>query len=172
MHETSLKAMKIFVDTFVRGEGINILDVGSKDEDPGSEWGNYRKLFDKPGWNYVGCDISSGHNVDVILTEPYKWDFRNEEFDYVISGQAFEHIQYPWLTIKEIYRVLKPNGMVCIIAPAKEIEHKYPWDCYRYYPQGMEALAVWGGLKPIYASLGPDTDFAQDCVLMAVKNED
>jgi hypothetical protein len=34
----------------------------------------------------------------------------------VVSGQAFEHIEFIWLTILEIARVLKTNGLAVIIA--------------------------------------------------------
>lgn len=67
----------------------------------------------------------------------------------MISGNAFEHIEYPWLTICEIYRILKYGGFVCIIAPNSLYEHRYPVDCYRYYSDGFRALAKWGGFEII-----------------------
>ncbi|MEM1725222.1 MAG: methyltransferase domain-containing protein, partial [Thermoplasmata archaeon] len=42
-----------------------------------------------------------------VVKDPYNWiEIEDSSVDVVISGQAFEHIEYPWLTIKEIYRVL------------------------------------------------------------------
>ncbi len=66
---------------------------------------SYRKLFDGKQAQYIGLDIAAGPNVDVIMDKPYEWDsLEDESFDFVISGQAFEHMEYPWLTIKEIYK--------------------------------------------------------------------
>lgn len=70
-------------------------------------------------------------------------------FDYVISENAFEHIEYPWLTICEIYRKLKDGGFVCILAPNSIHEHRYPIDCYRYFSDGFRALAKWGGFDVV-----------------------
>ena len=40
-----------------------------------------------------------------------------------------------------------PYGLACIIAPACWHKHRYPIDCYRFYPDGMIALCKWAGLK-------------------------
>lgn len=75
-------------------------------------------LFEDMDIQYVGADIEKGPNVDVVLKQPYCWDcFEDEEFEYIISGQALEHIEYPWLTMQEIYKKLKWGGIICIIAP-------------------------------------------------------
>lgn len=41
--------------------------------------------------------------------------------------------------------------MVCIVAPSRGPEHRYPLDCWRYYPDGLSALAKWAGLSVIEA---------------------
>jgi len=65
----------------------------------------------------------------------------------VISGQAFEHIQYFWITMLEIARVLKPGGICCILAPSSGPEHRYPLDCWRFYPDGMASLAHFAQME-------------------------
>lgn len=85
-----------------------------------------------------------GNNVDIVVEDPYKWDqIEDSSLDVVITGQAFEHIEFPWLTIKEVYRILKDRGIVCIIAPSGGYEHRYPIDCWRFFPDGMNALGKW-----------------------------
>lgn len=57
--------------------------------------GSYRTLFNNPKWNYVGCDLEEGSNVDIVLNDPYDWkNIESNSYDVVISGQAFEHIEY------------------------------------------------------------------------------
>jgi hypothetical protein len=46
----------------------------------------------------------------------------------------------------EVFRVLKPGGLCCIIAPSSGHEHSYPVDCWRYYPDGFSALAKFAQL--------------------------
>ena len=124
-------------------ESLKILDLGSQDVN-----GCYRPIFSEPRWRYRGLDMAAGKNVDVVLRTPYAWrEIASNSADAVISGQAFEHIQYFWLTILEIERVLKPGGLCCILAPSTGPEHRYPQDCWRFYPDGMRALADFARLE-------------------------
>lgn len=41
-----------------------------------------------------------------------------------------------------------------MIAPCTQGEHRYPTDCYRYFPDGMKALAKWAGMNVLHASTG------------------
>ena len=87
-------------------------------------------------WKYIGVDIEEGPNVDVILKNPYIFKFSNNSIDVIVSCCTFEHINWPWLVMQEIYRVLKSGGYCCIIAPFNWPEHKHPIDCYRFFPDG------------------------------------
>jgi 2-polyprenyl-3-methyl-5-hydroxy-6-metoxy-1,4-benzoquinol methylase len=130
------------------GREIHVLDVGST-----NIGGSYRDLFGFPGSKYVGVDIQPGANVDIVLSDPYDWtNLRDEAYDVVISGQALEHIEFPWLVLEQIARKLKVGGLGCLIAPSRGPEHRYPVDCYRYYPDGMRALAKWARLTVLECS--------------------
>lgn len=52
----------------------------------------------------------------------------------------------------EIARILKPHGICCIIAPSGGPEHRYPVDCWRFYPDGCAALARFAKLELIEVS--------------------
>lgn len=146
MHESSYKNMKNFVENYLenyKNAELKILDIGSQ-----SVNGSYKPLFNNPKWSYFGADMVKGENVDIVLNDIYNWkEIKSNSFDIVISGQAFEHIEYTWVTILEISRVLKDEGMSCIIAPSGGYEHRYPLDCWRFYPDGFKALAKYSGLN-------------------------
>lgn len=146
MHQSSLEKMRSFRDRYLRerrGDSLLILDLGSMDAN-----GTYRPLFDIHPWRYRGVDIARGENVDIVVRNPYCWkEVRANCADVLISGQAFEHIEFFWLTVLEIERVLKPGGLCCIIAPSAGHEHCYPVDCWRFYPDGFSALARFGGFE-------------------------
>jgi SAM-dependent methyltransferase len=151
MHQSSFNAMQCLVKKLLARAAqkhIRVLDVGSMvaEEDQTS----YRSIFDNfRNATYTGLDMAAGKNVDIVAEDPYKFPLESESFDLVISGQAFEHIEFPWLTICEIARVLKPGGSAVVIAPSSGPEHRYPKDCWRFYPDGMRALAKWAGLECI-----------------------
>jgi len=142
--------MKAFVEGYLaefEDAELIIIDVGAK-----AYSGNptYRPFFNKPKWKYFGLDLEPGENVDIVVSNPYNWKEVPDNFaDVVISGHAFEHIEFPWVTIKEIYMILKPSGICCIIAPSSGPENKRPYDCWRFYPDGMRALAKWAGFKVV-----------------------
>src|SRR5579875_2336057 len=114
MHQSSLEAMARFVAEDLadrRGRAMRVLDVGSMDVN-----GSYRQFFDDPAWTYTGVDMEAGPGVDSVLPQPYDWSvLAASAYDEVVSGQALEHIEFPWVTILEVARVLRPQGLVCLI---------------------------------------------------------
>jgi SAM-dependent methyltransferase len=150
MHRSSFERMKAFRDAYVAEAEmttLNILDVGAASIEGAS---TYRELFATERWSYVGLDTGAAPNVDLVAEDPYHWrELADASFDVVVSGQAFEHIEWPWLTIMEISRVLKPAGFCAITAPSGGHVHRYPTDCWRYYPDGLPALAKFAGLSLI-----------------------
>jgi len=152
MHQSTLHRMKTFADTVrerFAGRTCRILEVGSMQVENDA---SYRPLFIFPGAEYIGLDVASGPNVDVVPQDPYDWsELADTSFDVVISGQALEHIEFPWLTFEQIARKLKSGGLACLIAPSRGPEHRFPVDCYRYYPDGMRSLARWSGLTVLEA---------------------
>jgi SAM-dependent methyltransferase len=44
----------------------------------------------------------------------------------------------------EMVRTLRPGGYIFLIAPSRGHEHRFPLDCWRFYPDGYRALAEYG----------------------------
>lgn len=148
MHLSSFQHMQSIAVRYLNySSPISILDVGAYDVN-----GSYKIIFYREGVRYVGLDLTPGHNVDVVLESPYRFPLSSHSFDLVVSGQAFEHIEYFWLTWVEMVRVTKPNGLIFLIAPSRGPEHRYPQDCWRFYPDGYRALAKLGGLELLEVS--------------------
>ena len=140
MHVSSYEHMQRLVSKYLdRDRAIQAIDIGSYDVN-----GSYRTLFDSPNWRYTGVDLEKGPGVDVVLTSPYRFPFASRSVDVIVSGQAFEHVEYFWMTWLEMIRVLKPGGLIFLIAPSRGPEHRYPQDCWRFYPDGYRALAKFG----------------------------
>lgn len=159
MHQSSLNNMLWFKRKYLGGrekEKLFIIDLGSLDVN-----GSYRSLFNETGWKYFGMDMSPGKNVDIVLDDPYDWkEIQSNSADVLISGQAFEHIEFFWITMLEIERVLRPGGICCIIAPSGGPEHRYPVDCWRFYHDGFAALARFARLELKEAVTNRKTDIS------------
>ena len=166
MHESSMNLMKNFVNNFLDiNKELKIVDIGSLDIN-----GSYKSLFENENWEYIGLDIEEGKNVNIVLENENELLFDNDSIDVVISGQAFEHMEFPWIVIKEVSRTLKPNGLACIIAPSSGPYHAYPRDCWRILPDGMKALAKFAGLEVI--EIGSSGGTWNDTYLIAKKGNE
>lgn len=129
-----------------RIEGASVLEVGSQNIN-----GSCRPFFQSAKF-YVGIDILSGPEVDIILLDPYKFPFPDGTFDFVISANCLEHCTKPWETVKEAARVLKPGGIFFSTQPWKFDVHKdglCPKDCFRILEDGMVSLIENAGMKVI-----------------------
>ena len=99
MHSNSMKQMGEFFEKYVERHH-KILDVGSAIVSTRKKRGDlsYRGLLKYDDMDYTGLDIVAGKNVDLVVENPYKWmELNDNSFDIVISGQAFEHIEFFWI---------------------------------------------------------------------------
>lgn len=171
MHRSSFLAMEKFKNKYLEiNKSLRILDIGSYDSSDSSF--NYSVLFNNDSWEYVGMDIRDGPNVNLVVSDVYNWaEIDNQSFDVIISGQVFEHIEFFWLTIEEINRVLKFGGLCCIIVPSSGPVHKNPLDCYRFTEDGVKNIAQYVGFDVLesYTNTSEQSQPWFDSVLIAKK---
>ena len=155
MHESAFRKAQLFRKAMLapfEGTALDVLDVGSAVVAGGHA--SNREAFANANWRYVGLDIEAGPNVDLIVAEPYDWrEVQDASFDIVTCSQVFEHTEFFWITILEIGRVLKPGGLAFIVAPGSGPLHRYPVDCWRFYDDGLPALAKWADLTVLDAQV-------------------
>lgn len=130
---------KLFFDTYVaRLNDATIVDIGAQDVN-----GSLREVA-PPAAKYIGVDFAKAKGVDVVLTDPYTLPFEDNSVDVVVSSSCFEHSEMFWLLFLEIVRILKPEGLFYLNAPSSCGFHRFPVDCYRFYPDSGNGLAKWG----------------------------
>jgi SAM-dependent methyltransferase len=84
-------------------ENVKVLDIGSLDIN-----GNNRHLFQN--CEYIGLDVAEGNNVDIVSLA-HEYNAPDETFDFIISNDCFEHDMFYEKTLKNIVRLLKPDGV-------------------------------------------------------------
>jgi SAM-dependent methyltransferase len=112
-----------------------VLDCGSFDVN-----GTLRPLAEKRGWKYVGIDVRPGPNVDVVATDPFHYPYDDNSFDVVMCSGMLHNVSRPWLLVPEMARVLRPGGLLAIVAPWSLGLSQYPRDYFRVMPDGMMEL--------------------------------
>jgi SAM-dependent methyltransferase len=163
MHEDSMNNMRILVDKYLT-ENMIVVDIGSMDVGYGQ---SYKNLLPQ-NCTYYGADLSKGPNVDVVLTDPYIYPFEDSSVDVVMSGQALEHCDFFWVACQEMTRILKPGGRLFLIVPMAGDIHRYPVDCWRFYPDAYQAIASWCKLQ--LTDTWQSDNFWKDNVGAFVKN--
>ena len=146
MHPSAHDNGRLFFDTYLgAGEALTVLDIGAQDVN-----GSLRDSA-PAGCRYIGVDFAPGRGVDLVLDDPYQLPFADQSIDAVVSSSCFEHVEMFWLSFNEVLRVLKPQGLFYLNAPSNGDFHRYPVDCWRFYPDAGAALVRWGvrsGFRP------------------------
>ena len=110
----------------------------------------YKSLFDVE--KYIGIDFENpGHphineQIDVFY-DGKKIPFSDEYFDSVFSSEVFEHVFNLDEILKEINRVMKPDGLMLITCPFSICEHEVPRDFARYSSYGIKYLLEKNGFE-------------------------
>lgn len=176
MHPTAFQNAASFNDVYLRSRNdeFTIVEIGSQDVN-----GSLRALWAAdPRVRYVGVDFVAGKDVDVVLDDPYQLPFEVESADIVLSSSVFEHSALFWLLFTEIMRILKPAGLFYLNAPSNGDFHRWPVDCWRFYPDAGKALEEWGRRNGIpclllesYVSRQSTVDNWNDFVAVFLKDE-
>lgn len=151
MHKNAYSKMKWFKETYLNiDENLDILDVNSIDST--GEY-DYKEIFNEKEWKYTLLSNQSNSKADVIVYDIYNWyEIEDDSYDVIVSSHFFEHLEFFWLTLSQIERVLKPGGLLCIIVPSAGGKHDYFLDnCYRFHTGGLYAMAKYIGFEIIYA---------------------
>ena len=87
-------------------------------------------------------------------TPPEVWasielPFCDESFETVFCAQVLEHVSEPAQLLREIGRVLRPNGHLILSAPHIWGIHEEPHDYFRFTNFGLQHLAEKAGLTAV-----------------------
>jgi len=147
MHASALETAARFVSAYVKDRKLKIVDIGAQDVN-----GSLKEVVPE-GCEYLGVDFVPGPGVDVILDDPYHLPFEDNSLDVILSSSVFEHSEFFWLLFLEILRVLKPEGLFYLSVPSNGVFHRYPVDCWRFYPDSGVALANWAKRNGVNAAV-------------------
>ncbi len=91
-------------------------------------WKNIHKPLINNNNKIINLDIKNALGVDIINNCKNMVDVRTNSIDVVLFFSGIEHVFNPKMVIKEIYRVLKGNGVLIASAPAVYPYHEDPID--------------------------------------------
>jgi ubiquinone/menaquinone biosynthesis C-methylase UbiE len=113
--------------------------VGGKTLDLGAGSAKYKQIIKEKASEYLAFDMLPGSNIDIV-GDASNTLLPGESFDTIISTQLLEHVERPWLVIKEIRRILRKGGVCILTAPFINPYHCDPGDYFRYTTSGIKSL--------------------------------
>lgn len=147
--------MRKYIKEFVKicAETLPILEpvyeFGSLQVTGQEDFADLRHIF--PQKEYVGCDMEEGNGVDRVLNL-HNIDLPAESAGTVLLMDTLEHVEFVRRAVEEVYRILKPNGILIASSVMKFPIHRFPYDYWRFTPEAFKSL-----LKPFDFSF---VDFA------------
>ncbi len=143
-----------------------IYEFGSYQVEEQGDFGNLRPYFPKK--EFVGCDMREGPGVDKILNL-HKIDLPSNSVGTVLIMDTLEHVEYPHKALDEIYRILKPDGIVIMSSVMNFPIHDYPYDYWRFTPEAFRSLLKKFQIS--YADYAGDKDFPHTVIGIGSKGD-
>lgn len=91
----------------------DVLEVGCGNSKKG---GLIKKIIEENNCKWTGIDIKET-DLTTHVCSVTRMPFEDNSFDYVIGSQTIEHWKKPRKALKEIRRVLRPDGKLYLTAP-------------------------------------------------------
>lgn len=148
VHRSAYVSMRRCIADYVPTDRrLTVVDFGSGTNRKIFEQGiTHAALFADHNAEVIGVDVEQRLNVDIVMKKPYRVPLKSNSVDVVISGQTFEHIPFFWASMLEIARLLRPGGIFIVTVPSRGHPHTKV-DCWRFYDDGIRAMAGFTGLK-------------------------
>ncbi|MEX0849082.1 MAG: methyltransferase domain-containing protein [Candidatus Dependentiae bacterium] len=103
-----------------------------------------------PEWAYISHQhvsvINYSHNPEKYDLHVFELD--EHDFDFVMVNQTFEHVYDPIRCLKNIFKYMKPGGILYFNVPTTSIPHETPYHFYTgFTPVGIGAMLQEAGFE-------------------------
>jgi SAM-dependent methyltransferase len=134
MHENSELLLRKYAAEHMPKQG-KLLEIG-----PNGFPSTYQAAYASPTLEWHTLDLYKHPKLTYTADAENQFPIPDNTYDVVLSGQVIEHVRRPWVWMKELSRVCKVGGLVITVNPVSWPYHEAPLDCWRIFPDGMQAI--------------------------------
>ena len=129
-----------------------VVEIGAFRIEGQADSANLRPLFAER--DYIGCDARPGPGVDRI-EDVHQLSFAADTIGTVLMLETLEHVKNPVQAVAEVFRVVRPDGLVLISSAMDFPVHEFPADYWRFAPQGFDLLLERFSPRRVYLQGAP-----------------
>jgi hypothetical protein len=120
LYTRNRKKSKSLKEAFLLSPEIRIYNT----EVTGALHESFRNLKNYVGSEFLGPRLKAGQSLNGKRHEDLmSLSFPDQSFDFVISGDVFEHVPDPYIAHREVFRVLAPGGKHIFTVPFYQTEY-------------------------------------------------
>ncbi|MCX7957127.1 MAG: class I SAM-dependent methyltransferase [Endomicrobia bacterium] len=94
----------------------------------------------KYAYHWISVDLYDKSDYIDYNYDIHDLKFKDNTFDVVVCNAILEHVEFPEKAIKELYRVLKPQGEIWVEVANNQPYHPSPNDYWRVTLPGLKIL--------------------------------
>lgn len=113
---------------------LKVLDIAPQDHNGAKEFFKHASLYT------LDIDVNSGANFIADLCDDNTGIIESNYFDIIICTEVLEHTLNPFNAVRELHRIIKPNGKVFVSTPFNFRIHGPLPDCWRFTIHGLKSL--------------------------------
>lgn len=100
----------------------------------------YKELFNDCNYKTFDCDNATGAD---IIGDIHNMPVESESIDAIICSSVLEHVENPYIAVKEMFRILKNNGKIFVYVPSIYPYHarkNHYQDYWRFFDDSLKLL--------------------------------
>ncbi|KPL85984.1 class I SAM-dependent methyltransferase [Herpetosiphon geysericola] len=159
---------RVYLEQFVQ-QAAQRMQPGQRMLDAGAGDAAYQRFFQHVTYESADfCQVDKAYATMTYVCDLAAVPVEDQRYDLILLTQVLEHLPEPQLVLKEMLRLLKPNGTLWLSAPLFYEEHEVPFDFYRYTQFGFQQQLTQAGfqveqtqwLEGYYGTLAYQADLA------------
>jgi SAM-dependent methyltransferase len=142
-----VNSSRTYLDKFAQNAALS-LPAGATVLDAGAGKGLYKHHFNEQHYESADfCQIDKAYGEITYVCDLENIPVESDKYDLVLLTQVLEHLPNPEKVLKELNRVVRPEGELWLSTPLYYEEHEIPYDFFRYTQYGLQHLLESTGFK-------------------------